>query len=332
MTTRNLAHRWNNKLKEVIQNLICILKGNKIIDLTAFGKISSVLNYLSAFCSIIVCILAIFIYFNIGNINDWSQYVKSKPNSKAAVEEWKKDLSNLRIGFSRNYVEDIIGTPQLTEDIIFNESPYLKTTYTNSYFTLICVYHEDSSLLGFLIIGNDDSFNFQNYRCGFTLFDYTINEAEQYCFEHGVQSYIMLSNFHSDRLDCNSYYFECNYQHSVGAVSPFLIGYGVCDIGAVESYPKLYNATRTMNFIDSQEDLLEFLDETQSDSIRNIPINTFLIMEHFWEAEDFISEHLITGALGMGRDEFANLQPNYEDCISTFIQNLEYDYSNDIQK
>lgn len=326
---RNLAHYWRNKLKSVILNCVSILRKSKVAAQKKQKKKCSALNCLSNFCSIIVCILTIFIFFNISNINDWNRYIKSKPNSKAAVEEWKKDLSNLRIGYSRNYVESILGMPQLNEDISFNESLYQKTTYTNSYFTLICVYYEDSSLLGFLIIGNDDSFNFENYRCGFTLFDYTINEAEQYCFEHGVQSYIMLSNFHSERLDCNSYYFECNYQHSVGAVSPCFIGYGVCDIGAVASYPELYSALRTMNTSDQYGNFSEFLDETQSDSIRNFPINTFLIMEHFWGAEDFISEYLITGALGMGRDEFANLQTNYEKCISNYIQNLAYDYSHD---
>lgn len=291
-------------------------------------KHSPTMDLISTFCSIAALALSLFVFCNIGNLNDWREHVKSSENSKAAVEEWKEDLSNIRVGYSRQYIEEILGLPQLTEGMRVNSNPYFKTTYTNSYFTLICIYREDSSLLGFLIIGNDDSFNLQNYRCGFSLFEYTINEAEQYCFEHGVQSYIFISNFHSNRLDCNSYYFECNYQHSLGAVSPYFIGYGVCDIGAVESYSEFYNATQSMDLIEGYDDFEEFLTDTKDDDIRNQAINSFLVMEHSMDAEDIVLD-LMGGSLGMGRDEFANLQQDYEQCIMSYIMNLENDSSSE---
>lgn len=291
-------------------------------------KYSPTMDLISTFCSIAALALSLFVFCNIGNLNDWREHVKSSENSKAAVEEWKEDLSNIRVGYSRQYIEEILGLPQLTEGMRVNSNPYFKTTYTNSYFTLICIYREDSSLLGFLIIGNDDSFNLQNYRCGFSLFEYTINEAEQYCFEHGVQSYIFISNFHSNRLDCNSYYFECNYQHSLGAVSPYFIGYGVCDIGAVESYSDFYNTTRSMDLIEGYDDFEEFLTDTKDDDIRDQAINSFLVMEHSMDAEDIVLD-LMGGSLGIGRDEFANLQQDYEQCIMSYIANLEYDSSSE---
>lgn len=296
---------------------------------TQMEKISSwikendhLINFISAICSIIALILSFFVFCNIGNISEWQEHVKTQENSSAAVKEWKEELSNLRVGYSRQYIEEILGIPQLTEAMTVDLNSYSKTTYINSYFTLICIYKEDTSLLGFLIIGNDPSFNLQNYRCGFSLFDYTINEAEQYCFDHGVLSYVTLLNFHSNRLDCNSYYFECNYQHSVGAVSPYFIGYGVCDIGAVKSYSDFYDAAESMDLVDAYDDFWEFVDDTKDDAIRNQPINTFLIMEHSVDAESIVVD-LMGGALGIGRDEFANLQQNYEQCILLFTENLE---------
>ena len=293
-----------------------------------FKNIPIFLNCLSSICSIMTAILAVFVFFNIGNISDWNEHIKSVPNSKAAVAEWKKDLSNLRVGCSRQFAENILGIPQLIEEISTDFSQYTKTTYSNSYFTLICIFEEDQALRGFLIIGNDASFNFENYRCGFTLFDYTVNETSQYCFDHGVLSTVMIMMHESNRLECNSYYFQCDYQHSRGATSPFYIGYGVCDIGAVESYSEFYTAARSMQLTESQSNAgPNTFNESKNEAIRNIPINAFLVMEdNLTDTEELLVDGLITGALGMGRDDYANLQTDYEECINFFMENLAIDF------
>ena len=79
-----------------------------------------------------------------------------------------------------------------------------------------------------------------------------------------------------------------------------------------------------MDLIEGYDDLEEFLTDTKDDDIRNQAINSFLIMEHSMDAEDIVLD-LMGGSLGMGRDEFANLQQDYEQCIMSYIANLEDD-------
>ena len=103
---------------------------------TQMEKISSwikendhLINFISAICSIIALILSFFVFCNIGNISEWQEHVKTQENSSAAVNEWKEELSNLRVGYSRQYIEEILGIPQLTEAMTVDLNSYSKTTY-----------------------------------------------------------------------------------------------------------------------------------------------------------------------------------------------------------
>ena len=143
--------------------------------------------------AIVALVFAIMAFNNINNLNELKNYIKDRPNSHFAVVEWKKEFDNIRIGYSRDYVESVIGPPQIIEEFKLYSATYMETIYSNSYFTLFCIYEEDSSLLGYLIIGNDEDFRINNYRCNYSLFDYSINNAENYCFDKGVESILFLN-------------------------------------------------------------------------------------------------------------------------------------------
>lgn len=83
-----------------------------------------------------------------------------------------------------------------------------------------------------------------------------------------------------------------------------------------------------MDLIEGYDDFEEFLTDTKDDDIRDQAINSFLVMEHSMDAEDIVLD-LMGGSLGIGRDEFANLQQDYEQCIMSYIANLEYDSSSE---
>ena len=212
----------------------------------------------------------------------------------------------------------------MLENVNCNESVYTKATYVNSYYSLFCVYRDDSSLIGFLIIGNNKKFNMSNYRCRFTLFDYSINEAENYCFNNGAHSIRFLNNYNGNRLDTNSYYFECNMQHGMGAVESYLIGYGICDIGDISLCENFYETAQQMYIIrKSDESVLESYDNTKYDAIRDCPINSFLVMKDTKDAVELISSCLVrSSCLGMSRSSYANYQDDYQTCINTFLQNF----------
>lgn len=297
----------NSKLRKIVIGMKSFIKAT--INLSA----------------IVALVFAIMTFNNISNLNELKTHIKERPNSHLAVVEWKKEFEKIKIGYSRDYVESVIGQPQMSEAIDLDRTNYIKTTYSNSYFTLFCVYENDSSLLGYLVIGNDNEFRINNYRCAFSLFDYSINDAENYCFNRGVESILFLSNNHSYRLSSNSYYYECNFQHSEGAVDPFLIGYGICDIGFMNSHNEFYLAANDMHIVDSdyEKRVVEW-EKTKNDSIRNLPINSFLIMKYTDESIEVLSNHLITHAyLGMSRSAYANLQEDYSNSINTFINNFE---------
>ena len=285
----------------------------------------SVFQIVVGITTIITAVFACLAFNNIGNLREIKNKIKYTPNSQAAIDEWKSELTCLHIGYSRNYIENIIGQPKLADSIFYESLKISKCIYSNSYFTLLCLYNDDSSLLGFLIIGNNYNFNFKNYRCGFSLFDYTINETESFCFERGVQSYIFLRNNHSNRLDNNSYYFECNYQHSKGATSSCIIGYGICDIGEIPQLLDFQSAALSMHLEKSiNESFAQLHESTVGDSIRDFPINCFFVMSDFIGSVDFISTHICSYSnLGISRDEYANLQLNYEQSIEKINSQLD---------
>ena len=290
-----------------------------------FKRLVNIVHFLVDISTVAALIFAILAFQNVGNIKEIKDHIKSKPNSHAAIAEWIKELDCIRIGYSRDYIENIIGKPQMINTIEIDSAEYIETTYSNSYFTLFCVYEEDSSLLGILIIGNDKNFKLYNYRCEFKLFDYTVNETEKYCFENGLASIIFFRNNHSNRLSANSYYFECNYQHSIGAVEPYIIGYGISDIGYLYSYDKFYSSAISMHIANGNyEDRVELYEASKNDAIRNLPINSFLIMRDSDVSIKLLDKCLIPYAyLGMSRSAYANMQNDYSDWINSFNKRFE---------
>ena len=90
-----------------------------------FKRSGFLLNLLVSISSIIAGVAAIFLFCNIGNINEWNQYIKTKPNSNMAVARWKEDLSKIRIDCSEQYVEEVLGIPLISEEIVFENNIYL---------------------------------------------------------------------------------------------------------------------------------------------------------------------------------------------------------------
>lgn len=284
--------------------------------------VSNLVKFILKVSPIISLAFAVLTFFCIKNLNDLDNIFKSHSNSTSAIKIWKNELKSLRIGYSKEYIESIIGKPQITKTINIGSSKYDEMIYINSYFSLFCVYEESYSLLGFLIIGNDDRFKFTNYRCNFSLFDFTINEAEEYCFENGLHSIPFFRSNRSNRLDNNNYYFECHLQHSKGAVESCLIGYGICDIGKIESNDDYYMAENNMHVSSgSNEDYLELYNKSKNDYIRNISINSFLVMDCKMDYMEIISKFLISyPRLGMSRSEFANYQQDYSYYIDSLFE------------
>ena len=285
----------NNMNKHIIKhnNNFTISKKKPLYSKKMWLLVKSLFQIVVGTATIFAAVFAFLAFNNIGSLNDIKNQIKSTPNSQTAINEWKSELTCLHIGNNRDFIEKTIGQPILVDSIDFKSSKYNKCTYSNSYFTLICIYNDNSSLLGFLIIGNNESFNFKNYRCGFTLFDYTINEAEAFCFDKGVQSYIFLRSNNSNRLDSNSYYFECNYQYSTGATLPYIIGYGICDTGKITQLEGFRNASQSMHVAKSNEETFtQFHDSSINDSIRDFPINCFFVMSDFQDSVIFVSNFI----------------------------------------
>ena len=274
--------------------------------------------------SLITALFSLLVFYNLGSFKDIKDYCKQKENSDKAVCYWKEDLEKVRIGNSSRYIEEIIGVPQATERIVFCEKEYLKNMYINSYFTLICVYDDAEELIGFLLIGNNPKFNMRNYRVSFNLFDNTINETEKICNEK-IGPVVICKSFKNGRLDCNSYYFECNLQHPKGATEMYYIGYGVCDIGYLTSLKEYNEATKSMSVYDMKnETFQQYHEKSINDSIRNQPINALFIMKEFRmgasNTMEFINTYVVGNTvMGISRDRYSNYQPDYEKSVSYYM-------------
>ena len=278
-------------------------------------------SIVSIICSLIgVGFAVVFFWKGIQTLDDYKEYIKFQDTSIDATQEWMEDISNIRIGSDSSYIQSLLGEPLFTKSIEFYDTKYIKTYYINSYCTIMCIYSEDLSLVGYAVIGNKNSMKIKNYRCGFTLFDYTINEAEEYCSDNYIGPEIYCSSNMNGRLDCNDYYFQCSFQHSHGATPNYYIGYGICDIGAIDSYDEFDYGIRNMKPYDAFGDNKEYYENSKKDSIRDLPINTMFVMREIDHMEEFMKKYVASSCLCLSVDDFANYQNDYESYINEYLE------------
>lgn len=293
----------------------------KVIGDERIRKILKTILILITFLSSIATIFATVVLMNSSaTLRDFSKAKRNSKTESVAINEWKGELDCLRIGYNKNYIENEIGIPQISEGI--ENEDVKRCIYVNQYFSLICFYRADS-LLGFLIIGNNKNFNFENYRCNFSLFDYTINETEEYCFREGLNTIVLASSNIGGRLDNNRYYFECNLQHSKGATSLCTIGYGICDIGYIEDrklFDELLNLAKSEAGFESED--YDFYLKSKDSKVRDLPINAFMVFDggYIDEENEFIKSYIVKPwALGMEKDEYANTG-DFMNNIDSFLE------------
>lgn len=99
--------------------------------------------------TIIAAVFACFAFNNVSSLKDIKNKIKCITNTQVAIDEWKSELTCLHIGYSRNYFEDTIGQPELVDSIDYESLKIYKCIYSNSYITLIYLYNDNSSLVGF---------------------------------------------------------------------------------------------------------------------------------------------------------------------------------------
>ena len=301
------------------------------IDSVKEKKKSSAISIATLVVNALSFFLALLAFLKLGTIKDLVKGIKNHESTITADELWENDIYKIRLGCSSTYVEELIDTPLYTNNIDFHGDKYTEAYYINSCCSLECIYDDSDSLVGLVVVGNDKKFNPENYRVGFSLYDYSINEVEEKYLENGINSYILCKSSNTNRLDQNSYYIECNLQHSDGATPLYFVGYGVCDIGGLESADTFYDESNKMTNYDYEKEnqydyQVVYHDESKRDEIRNLPINTFFIVKEISNDIEFLHRFVVPyGCYCMSRDDYANYQDSYTECISEFRKNLHID-------
>lgn len=164
----------------------------------------------------------------------------------------EEELKCLRVGFSKEYIESKLGVPKSVSEIQMFGDTYFKAIYTDEYYTLLCFYNQNSSLLGYMMVSNKEGFEFNSYRSDIKLLKYSVSEARKTLESEGIEGNIInKEHFESDRMDNNKYYYECKMQHSREAQEPYYIGFGYSDIGYhnVKMEPEMDKENVKINFI-----------------------------------------------------------------------------------
>lgn len=144
----------------------------------------------------------------------------------------EEELKCLRVGFSKEYIESKLGVPKSVSEIQMFGDTYFKAIYTDEYYTLLCFYNQNSSLLGYMMVSNKEGFEFNSYRSDIKLLKHSVSEARKILKSEGIEGDIInKEHLESDRMDNNKYYYECKMQHSREAQEPYYIGFGYSDIG-----------------------------------------------------------------------------------------------------
>ena len=273
---------------------------------------------------------------------EWDQIIKEstfvekhKFLSSLAISRWEDTINKIRLNESREYIEDILGIPQMSEINKYSSEDqiieYQKDVYVNHYFTLICIYVE-GTLQGFLIIGNREDMHLKSYRGDLELFTDSIYTASEKCDEMNTY-YNFVSGNSSNRLDSNQYYVECRTQHSAGAVPNTLIGYGYCDLSNTIDHRNeiqipisityRYDDYTRFGWPNSEEVLQLINDDLNNDDVlefkQNTPLNVFFI---FNDNGILLKDSLVIGyILGMSKDSYYNLCDDYTAHLNEEIGN-----------
>jgi hypothetical protein len=164
----------------------------------------------------------------------------------------EEELKCLRVGFSKEYIESKLGVPKSVSEIQMFGDTYFKAIYTDEYYTLLCFYNQNSSLLGYMMVSNKEGFEFNSYRSDIKLLKHSVSEARKILKSEGIEGDIInKEHLESDRMDNNKYYYECKMQHSREAQEPYYIGFGYSDIGYhnAKMEPEMDKENVKINFI-----------------------------------------------------------------------------------
>lgn len=292
-----------------------------------WGKcLSNISTYLAIFAAVCTIIITVLFFKGINSMSDYRNKQRNKTNSVKAASIWKEDLNVLRLEYDKEYIENTIGIPQASQKIEYEGLIFNETIYVNNYFSLMCFYGDSGNLLGYLIIGNNPKFDFENYRCPFKLFGNSINATKLVCEEYGVGGLELLRSHSGGRIDNNNYYFECDLQHSKGGGQLVLIGFGICDIGYLENRDEVDKMFVSMHKLDVDARTTD--EKTPpDDEIRNETINSFMVfMCNYYDVDlmDFIRKNVVMdSALGICREEYANAKDNYTITVDSFLQKVQ---------
>ena len=222
----------------------------------------------------------------------------------------KKEINNVRIGYSQQYIIDKIGIPKSEDKIIHENRNYKKDIYTNKFYTLICFYDPNDNLCGYILIGNNKDFDCSNYRADFSLFDYTISETRKKCEDEHIESILMEKSNTGERLDNSRYYFECKYQHSWQAQGAYYIGYGITDLGFIEDNYNTYG--KVIDEIDKENPVINFFLVFDEGAIPN--------------AMEFMDNYIVADCyMGLTKIEYINLSDNFKENLESFYYNKSHD-------
>lgn len=218
----------------------------------------------------------------------------------------------MRTWQSRDFVINTLGIPQNINEIIFDDKNIEKDIYVNEYCSIIC-YYDQTTLIGFIVIGNSNKFKYIDYRSGAILFETKIVEA-------GVQAdgYLCdVKQMVGERVDCNRYYAEYYQQHFFG--DDQIVGYAICDIGFFDKnmgerfsdMPGLYSIR------EQNEGILgtDIIKREDFKEIRESKFNVFFTVAYAGvDAEKFVDEIILDDCfLGMTKGQYFNIAYNYKD-------------------
>lgn len=182
--------------------------------------LENILNIITS----IVTILGVSLISTLGPIILKTDYWERK--------EQEKLLQTINVTESKDYINNILGVPKVCTSIEIplkidlNEQGE-KAVYSNKFYTLVCYFKADNSLLGYLIIQKDKKFNPILYR-NTRMFSKKMNYLSR---EHVKK--IIAMKLYSTRNDTSGYYISF-YHHHLATHNCF-IGVGVSYLGYLKN-------------------------------------------------------------------------------------------------
>ena len=267
---------------------------------------------------------------------EWDAIIKSPdyPVKEWSAQHWESTVESIRLHESQTYIESIMGLPQInqvkkTGEIGRGEKQvieYEEAVYINRFFSLYCVYVDDS-LTGFLVISSDEAFTPTNYRTGITCFEDSISNSALKCDTQKMADMCIAANC-SPRSDNSSYYIECKMQHSYDAGEIIYVGYGLSDLGYMPSdkridellnenesiYNELKSSTILANNAEAAKiaggningEVVQTIIHADSLAMRSQRVNAFFVFDDYQGAGiELLRDSIMTKPyLGMNRDRY----------------------------